>query len=131
MGEHNYLAEESTTVTSSYSAKMPDAPWFLLFLGLGLSLIEIALSLLFRPAAEFALIQNLILWFLNISMSLGILGIFISMDIKRRTDELYYRSSVKTVAFWRTGYIIATLLLSVFFIYGVADELSRIWNVVR
>lgn len=131
MGEHNYLAEESTTVTSSYSAKTPDAPWYLLFLGLGLSLFEVTLSLVFRPAAEFALIQNLALWLLNIIYSLGILGVFISVDIKRRTDELYYRSSVKTVAFWRTGYIVASLLLSVVFIYGVADELSRIWNVVR
>lgn len=131
MVEYDYFSEESTTATSSSSGNKLDAPWFLLYIGLGLTLVEIAFSIVFKPAVEFALAQNLILWILNIIFSLGILGLFISIDVKRRTEETYYRPKAQTVAFWRTSYILASLLLSVFFIYGVADELSRLWNVVR
>jgi len=115
----------------TYEASIGKAPYHWLLIGFSLALLEVVLFIIFQPSAESALLANSLLWILNLGITLTPFALFVVQDISIKSKSTHYSSNPDTVKIIRLVYLGFSLLVSSYFIYGVADELSRILNVVN
>lgn len=121
----------STVSAGNYEASTGKAPYHWLLIGFILALLEVILFTIFQPSAESALLANSLLWILNLGITLTPFALFVVQDISIKSKSTHYSSNPDTVKIIRLVYLGFSLLVSSYFIYGVADELSRILNVVN
>lgn len=116
----------STSRGSSYSSS--SAPWLWLFIGAALTVVVFVISLFLKPEG---IGPNLTYWFISMAAYLVPFVLFITSELKARSSSVYYRTSASSVKMARAIYLVFGLLMSSFFVYAVADEISRILNSVN
>lgn len=122
--------DQNTGSTSSPSAE-GKAPWIWLILGASLLVVLLAISFFLKPSGDGVAIGYTIYWLISLGAFLVPFGFFVTGDLKQRSNSVFYYTNPKTVSKVRTIYLIFGLLVSTVFVYGLADELSRILNVVN
>lgn len=121
----------STQTSVSVDRNEGKAPLHWLALGVIATLVLMALFFIFPPQGDFTIVGGLIFWFLSMVAYLLPFWIFVDSDLKIRSTSNYYYSNPKTISTLRGFYLAFGIFMSLVFIYGVADELSRILNTVN
>ena len=127
-GSNSAWDQPTTPTTASAEGK---APWIWLVLGVSALLVLLALSFFLKPSGDDVALGYLIYWIVSLAAFLIPFGFFVTGDLKQRSTSVFYYSNPKTVSTVRGLYLVFGLLISTVFVYGLADELSRILNVVN
>jgi hypothetical protein len=101
---------------------------------IGFGLVTIQTALLFvlgRPTGDAAVFGWAGQWIINLVVSLTPFAFFVTRDLAIRSKVTYYQTNPATVKAVRVAYLGISSAASLFYIYGIADELSRILNVVN
>lgn len=107
------------------------APWFWLVIGVVALVVLLALSFVLVPSGNSAAIGYLAYWAVSLVSFLVPFGFFVHGDLKAKTTSIFYLTNPKTVSTMRALYLVFGLAVSTVFVYGLADELSRILNAVN
>lgn len=130
MSDTGYFGESNQTFGQESSEGK--APFAFLLIGVGLVTIQtVLLFVLGRPNGDAAVFGWAGQWLLNLVVSLTPFALFVTRDLAIRSKVTYYQTSPATVKAVRIVYLGVSLAASLFYIYGIADELSRILNVVH
>ena len=89
------------------------------------------LFVLGRPSGDTAVLGWAGQWLLNLVVSLTPFAFFVTRDLAIRSKVTYYQTNPATVKAVRIIYLGLSSAASLLYIYGIADELSRILNVVN
>jgi hypothetical protein len=120
----------SATPNPPSNSNQGKAPWHFMMIGAGATLLLLLVWFFVRPTGDFAITGNILFWILSMVAYLVPFMLFVISDMKIRTSSTYYYTNPKTVSGARGFYLGFGLLISTFFAYGAADELSRVLNTV-
>lgn len=107
------------------------APWFWLVIGVGALVVLLVISFFLVPSGNSVALGYFTYWLLSLTSFLVPFGFFVTGDLKAKTTSTYYLTNSKTVSTMRALYLVFGLGVSTVFVYGLADELSRILNAVN
>ena len=107
------------------------APWFWLVIGVVALIVLLGVSFFLVPSGNSVALGYLAYWALSLAAFLVPFGFFVSGDLKAKTTSIFYLTNPKTVSTMRALYLVFGLAVSTVFVYGLADELSRILNAVN
>ena len=119
----------SPTITASNGNGKAPIHW--LVIGVVATIVILAVYLLFQPQGDFIIAGGLIFWALSMISYLVPFWLSVDGDLKVRSSSTYYYSNPKTISVIRGVYLAFGIVMSLVFVYGVADELSRIVNTVN
>jgi hypothetical protein len=104
------------------------APWLILAGGLAAVAIVLVVDLLFTPSGDFAALGHAGFWLLSLLAFLVPIAFFSIVDLKRQL-VIDYPTRPKTVRTVKTAFLVIGLLASIFQVYQLATELSKLLNV--
>lgn len=126
----NSVWDQAPAATNANSAE-GKAPWVWLILGVVVLFVLIGLSFFLKPSGDAVALGYLFYWLISLASFLVPFAFFVTGDLKQRSTSVFYITNPKTVSTVRGIYLGFGLLVSTFFVYGLADELSRIFNAVN
>jgi hypothetical protein len=104
------------------------APWFYLGAGFGAIVLVLVAKIFLHPAGDFAALGHAFYWLLSLIAFLVPVALFSIADLKRQL-VIDYPTHPKTVRTVKFGFLIFGLAASLFQVYELATELSKLLNV--
>jgi hypothetical protein len=104
------------------------APWLILAGGLAAIAVVFVLKIFLTPSGDFAALGHAGFWLLSLLAFLIPIAFFSISDLKRQL-VIDYPTHPKTVRTAKTGFLILGLVASLFQVYQLATELSKLLNV--
>jgi hypothetical protein len=129
----DYFGGDSTSPTATATVwreqePAKGAPWTILIGGFLSIAIVLVLSLVLRPSGDLASAGLAGFWLFSLLAFLVPVAFFSVTDLKRQL-VLDYPTHPKTVRTAKFGFLIVGLLASLFQVYQLATELSKLLNV--
>jgi prepilin signal peptidase PulO-like enzyme (type II secretory pathway) len=104
------------------------APWLIMGGGLLAVILVLVLNFLFAPAGDYAALGHAGFWLLSLLAFLVPIALFSITDLKRQL-VIDYPTHPKTVRTAKTAFLVIGLVASLFQVYQLATELSKLLNV--
>ena len=104
------------------------APWLILAGGLAAIAFVFVLKLLLAPSGDLAALGHAGFWLLSLLAFLVPIAFFSISDLKRQL-VIDYPTHPKTVRTAKTAFLLIGLVASLFQVYQLATELSKLLNV--
>jgi len=104
------------------------APWLILGGGLAAIALVLVLKFVFTPSGDLAALAHAAFWLLSLLAFLVPIAFFSITDLKRQL-VIDYPTHPKTVRTAKTAFLVIGLLASLFQVYQLATELSKLLNV--
>jgi hypothetical protein len=104
------------------------APWLILGAGLAAVAVVFIIKFLFTPSGDLAALGHAGFWSLSLLAFLVPIAFFSITDLKRQL-VIDYPTHPKTVRTAKTAFLVIGLLASLFQVYQLATELSKLLNV--
>lgn len=129
----DYFGSDSfsqTTTATVWKETEPakGAPWIFLAGGVVASILVFVVKLLVQPSGDFAAVGHSLYWLLSLLAFLVPFAFFSIVDLKRQL-VIDYPTHPKTVRTTKFAFLIFGLLVSLFHVYELATELSKLLNV--
>lgn len=104
------------------------APWLILGGGLAAVVLTLVVKFVLPPAGDLAALGHAGFWLLSLLAFLVPIAFFSIVDLKRQL-VIDYPTHPKTVRTAKTAFLLIGLVASLFQVYQLATELSKLLNV--
>lgn len=104
------------------------APWIILAGGLAAVVLVLVLKFIINPSGDLAALGHAGFWLLSLLAFLVPIAFFSIVDLKRQL-VIDYPTHPKTVRTAKTAFLLVGLVASLFQVYQLATELSKLLNV--